>query len=281
MGDLFSSTRLTGAGLGGSIFGGWGAGAGYTLGAEWENYQKFLDEGGNFWDYAGYRVLGWDPDKSVWENLSPTNSLNVLGNLVDPFGDLGLGGLFGGDDKKKEKKIAGYTQKEWTEKLGMSDEEYQNYLTELTRSISTGAAESRNRFSEIAAMNRLPAATRLAAERGTQIQANEAIQEGSQRLTQLREDINRQAELTALQMFAAKESTDEAYSRQLEQQSQASINNMLNLLGQYVGEKYFSNNNVNIDSYNKDIINYNQKFYDYYGYNRPGGYSDYVFGQGF
>ena len=253
--DYFSSDRMTGAGLGGSTGNLWGAGIGYTVGAEYEEYKKWLDQGYNTGDYAAYRFFGWEPDKTVLENLSPTNSLNVLGNLLDPFGD--ISNLFGGGGDEGEKKIAGKTQSEWVESLGMSDDEYQNYLTELVQTISTGSAESRNKFSEIAAMNRLPAATQLAAERGVQIRANEAAQEGEERLTRMREDINRQAEMTAMQMFAAKESQDENYARMQEQQTQQSMNSLLNMLGQYIGEKYFTS-----DPYNEIPIGNTGEYWD-------------------
>jgi len=214
--DYFSSDRMTGAGLGGSTGNLWGAGIGYTVGAEYEEYKKWLDQGYNTGDYAAYRFFGWEPDKTVLENLSPTNSLD----------------------------------------------EYQNYLTELVQTISTGSAESRNKFSEIAAMNRLPAATQLAAERGVQIRANEAAQEGEERLTRMREDINRQAEMTAMQMFAAKESQDENYARMQEAQTQQSMNSLLNMLGQYIGEKYFTS-----DPYNEIPISNTGYYYDI---TRPG-----------
>ena len=213
------------------------------------SFGKYAPWEGDFWSKEGIQSFQVNAAQKL---LDPGN---VMGQFFGSSVTDWLTG--GGGDDEGEKKIAGKTQSEWVESLGMSDDEYQNYLTELVQTISTGSAESRNKFSEIAAMNRLPAATQLAAERGVQIRANEAAQEGEERLTRMREDINRQAEMTAMQMFAAKESQDENYARMQEAQTQQSMNSLLNMLGQYIGEKYFTS-----DPYNEIPIGNTGEYWD-------------------
>lgn len=239
--DLVSSNKmgygLTGLSIGGPV----GAAFGYGFGGSMD--QVYGSYGGDWGDYI------WDVMKNPVD-FRKKNIGEILSGVLDP------GGVFTDMFGKKKKKgddvarISGKTQDEWVEELGMSDEDFSGRLDEMMRTLSTGAAESRNRMSEIAAMHRLPATSQLAAERAVNIQANQAAGEAERRLTELKENIDRQAKLTAMQVFAQKESNDEAYLRMQEQQTQQQINSLMNMLGQYVGSQYFGSGGYQFDSMN-------------------------------
>jgi hypothetical protein len=207
--------------------------------------QDELGYGGG--DFAAYRFLGKEKDQSWGEFLSPKNSLNVVTNLVDPFGDIGLNNLFG--KKKDDNKIAGKTQEEWTDELGMSDKELQDYYSELSRTLSTQGAEARNRVDDVSARNQLPASTQLAAERGTQVNQMEATQKGMTALEQMQTEANRRAQQIVLQMFGNKEANTEAFARAEQAATQQQMNQMLSSLGEMLAEKYFANNGIGGQEY--------------------------------
>lgn len=196
---------------------------------------KFSNMG--FTDFT--KEKNWIWDKESW---TKDTGNSIMQSLIDPgkaFFD------FGGSKKKKgPPKIAGKTQDQWIDELSMTDDEFNQNLTSLFRTLSTGAAESRNRNDEIAARENLPAATQLAAERGVNIARNEAAMIGQEQLTLAKENLDRSAKQFVMQLFAQKESNDEAYLRLQEQNTQNSMNQLLSSLGSYLSRQYFSGNNA-------------------------------------
>jgi len=100
-----------------------------------------------------------------------------------------IGSLFG----KGSGELFGQSHDFWVDKLGIGEDELQEMIAGLSRSVGTTQREGINRVGEVTAAHDLPVAAQLAMERGVQISGDKAITEGTAGIERYGDQANRDA----------------------------------------------------------------------------------------
>ena len=93
-------------------------------------------------------------------------------------------------------------------RIGVSDQQRQQMVDQLLRSVGSLNAQTLNRFSDFAGGQGLPAATQLAQQRGIALQGQQQVQQGQFGIEQYANDANRQAYLALAQMMQQRVMSD-------------------------------------------------------------------------
>ena len=118
-------------------------------------------------------------------------------------------------------------------RIGVSDQQRQQMVDQLLRSVGSLNAQTHNLFSEFAGGQGLPAATQLAPQRGIALQGQQQVQQGQFGIEQYASDANRQAYLALAQMMQQRVMSDK--ERKAMQDAQ-----LLNQIGQGAGFAAFA-----------------------------------------
>ena len=107
--------------------------------------------------------------------------------------------------ERQAKSIPRSPWRQKSDELYMSEQEIQSFIDQLLRNVGTQAAQNQNRFSDVAAYNDLPLASRLAGERGIGYQSLLQAREGSENIQNMAKSVNRDAAKFILGLQAQKE----------------------------------------------------------------------------